>query len=219
MIEQRAVNLVDDPVAVAIFVGLHTGGCLILSSVGSSTRPAGVIAVTGRLGSMALQRTGSATPAHFVLEGADRERAHRKTRHPAQKRPNAQVRVDSIDLRSVHLAVLRRRDGSEPDPFTSQRQGHRVCRSGRLGKRLCADGAQVMRDLVGEQSRPAPAPNRCGALRLSGRVATSPPARPNPRLCVTRSTAIGEAGTERGVLLDISGTIPADPRSPGPGQR
>ena len=67
----------------------------------------------------------------------------------------------------------------------------------------------------------SPRPNRCGASRLSGRVATSPPVPAAPlRTAVAAGTAVHQAGAEPQLGVDVAvavvrtaGPGPGDPRN------
>ena len=89
----------------------------------------------------------------------------------------------------------------ERRPVTGARSAGRMpppARAGRAGRSVISSASISFR----------PRPKRCGASRLSGRVATSPPeSRRAARTAVARGAAVGHAGADREIGADVAAAV------------
>ena len=145
--------------------------------------------------------------AHLGAQRADDELANRDRPPVVEERAHAQVRIDSHDFVGLDPAVGQR--GEEPvlDALAGQRQtGGLVVGRCEL-ERLTADAAQVPGDLVGEhldQAEPEEV-GRVAAVRAGEHVAADAGRSAWP--AVARSAAVGEAGAEGSLGLDVADAI------------
>src|SRR5579862_7857657 len=141
------------------------------------------------------------------MESGDHELADRDHAAFGVERLDPQVRIDSLDLRSVECAVRIRGDAAELDAFAVQLHGHGMLEllSPRYGEVAC--GAEVGGDLIREHFFQAEAEKmRSVAAVGTGINVTAGTSRP-ARTAVASCATVRKSGADGVVGVDVADAV------------